>query len=45
MIIDDYYSWDGCHAAVDDYRKKHHITAPMTDVDWTAVQWKKPIAP
>jgi len=42
LIIDDYFTWDGCRAAVNDYRAKHNITSPAITVDFTAVYWKKP---
>jgi O-methyltransferase len=41
MIIDDYYSWDGCRAAVNDFRAKLNISSPLVTVDWTCVYWKK----
>jgi O-methyltransferase len=42
VIIDDYGAIEGCRKAVDEYRRENHITAPMTEVDWTGVWWQKP---
>lgn len=41
VIIDDYYSWQGCRQATDDYRRDNNISAPLVTVDWTCVYWKK----
>jgi O-methyltransferase len=41
IIVDDYGAVDGCRKAVDDFRQKQHITAPMTKIDWTGVYWRK----
>lgn len=41
VIIDDYYSWDGCRKAVDDFRTQNAITDKIIDVDWTCVYWRK----
>jgi hypothetical protein len=42
VIVDDYNGIDACKQAVTDYRNEHAITAEITDVDWTAVWWRKP---
>ena len=42
VIVDDYKIIPACRKAVDDYRAKHAITAPLVDVDWNAVYWRKP---
>jgi O-methyltransferase/8-demethyl-8-(2,3-dimethoxy-alpha-L-rhamnosyl)tetracenomycin-C 4'-O-methyltransferase len=42
IIIDDYGAIAACAEAVEDYRKKHAILAPLTEVDWTGVWWQKP---
>lgn len=42
IIIDDYYIFPVCKAAVDDYRKEHNITDPIIRADdWNAAYWKK----
>lgn len=42
VIVDDYKIIPACRMAVDDYRAAHGIDAPLVDVDWNAVYWKKP---
>jgi len=42
VIVDDYGGMPPCRQAVDDYRNKTEITAPITAVDWTGVWWRKP---
>ncbi|NDB94994.1 MAG: macrocin O-methyltransferase [Verrucomicrobia bacterium] len=42
VIIDDYVAVPQCAHAVQDYRRKMSITAPLQEVDWTAVYWRKP---
>ena len=42
VIVDDYNGLEVCQRAVDDYRRDHHIDAPLHEVDWTAVWWRKP---
>ncbi|MGI9590000.1 MAG: TylF/MycF family methyltransferase [Myxococcota bacterium] len=42
VIVDDYKIIPACRKAVDDYRAEHGITAPLVDVDWNAVYWRKP---
>ena len=40
-IIDDYGCVEACKLAVSDYRKTHNITAPLIDIDWSGVYWRK----
>ncbi|MCL4689496.1 MAG: class I SAM-dependent methyltransferase [Burkholderiales bacterium] len=40
VIVDDYHAWEGCRQAVDEYRAARGITAPLVQVDWTAVYWR-----
>lgn len=40
VIIDD-YALKGCRAAVDDYRARHNIESPITEIDWTGIWWQK----
>jgi O-methyltransferase len=42
VIVDDYGGMPPCRQAVDDYRNKAGITAPITAIDWTGVWWRKP---
>jgi len=41
IIIDDYKLIPPCQRAVDDYRARMQITAPMRDADWNCVWWQK----
>jgi predicted O-methyltransferase YrrM len=41
IIVDDYGAVAGCRAAVDDFRAKRGITAPLVSVDWTGHHWRK----
>jgi hypothetical protein len=41
-IIDDYGLTTGCARAVDEYRARHRIDAPLIRVDRQAVYWRKP---
>jgi hypothetical protein len=40
-IVDDYGCVPAARAAVDDYRRAQNINAPLVDVDWTGVYWRK----
>ncbi len=42
LIVDDYGAIPACKAAVDDFRARRSIDAPITWVDWTGVWWQKP---
>lgn len=42
VIVDDYFGWESCRAAVDEYRASNAIAAPITRVDWTGAWWQKP---
>jgi len=42
VLIDDYGAVPGCRQAVDDYRRENNIGAPIHEVDWTGVWWRKP---
>ena len=39
-IIDDYYAFASCARAVNEYRAKHNITAPMEKIDRAAIYWR-----
>ncbi len=39
-IVDD-YALPNCRKAVDDYRARHGIRAPLREVDWTGSYWRK----
>jgi O-methyltransferase len=40
LIIDD-YGFPNCRQAVEDYRREHEITEPITEVDWTGAYWRR----
>ena len=40
-IVDDYGAVAACRQAVHDYRKDHHITAPIAMIDWTGAWWRR----
>ncbi|WP_375569874.1 TylF/MycF/NovP-related O-methyltransferase [Seohaeicola saemankumensis] len=40
VIIDDYGAVPSCARAVDDFRAREGITAPMEVIDWTGVWWR-----
>jgi O-methyltransferase len=42
VIIDDYGFLTCCREAVDDYRARHGIAAPLIEIDRTGVFWRKP---
>lgn len=41
IILDDYYCWEGCKKATDEYRQAHSITAPIVRVDIDCCYWIK----
>jgi hypothetical protein len=43
-IVDDYYSFDECRQAIDEYRQKHGITDEMVRIDNVSVFWCKSTA-
>ena len=43
IVVDDYYSWYGCHEAVNDFRRDHYVRAPLIRIDWTGAAWVKEV--
>lgn len=41
VILDDYYCWEGCRAATDEFRLKAGIQTPMHRIDSEACYWIK----
>ena len=41
IIVDDYYSVEGCQQAVTEFREMHNISTTLHTIDWTAVYWRK----
>ena len=44
-VIDDYHCFESCKLAVDRYRAMHGIVAPIEQIDWSGVFWRKLPAP
>ena len=42
VIVDDYGALPNCRRAVEDFRAAEGIHAPVMQVDWTGVYWRKP---
>src|ERR1044072_2882529 len=42
VIVDDYHAVPGCKQAVDDFRPRHAIDAPLETIDWAGVFWRVP---
>jgi O-methyltransferase len=42
VVIDDYNDWEGAKEATDEYRAANGVTAPLVEIDITAVYWRKP---
>ncbi len=41
LIVDDYHAVPACARAVDDYRREHGITEPLTEIDGSAIFWRR----
>jgi O-methyltransferase len=41
IIIDDYHALQCCQLAVDEFRTRHEISAPLVEIDGSAVYWRK----
>ena len=42
LLLDDYFCWEGCRKATDEYRAAHGITTPVVQIDEGAAYWIKP---
>lgn len=40
VIIDDYHSWPPCREAVEDFRSRNNIGAPIQEIDGRGVFWQ-----
>ena len=40
VIVDDYYSWESCKAAVTDFLKERSLSPEITKIDWTGAYWQ-----
>jgi hypothetical protein len=43
VIVDDYFFLPNCHDAVDDFRRRNAIDAPIQQVDWSGGFWRVPL--
>ena len=41
IILDDYFCWEGCRKATDEYRSQNQITCPIRRIDQDAGFWQK----
>lgn len=41
LIVDDYHTYESCRRAVDEYRREHRITEPISRIDDNGVFWRK----
>lgn len=41
IIMDDYFAWEGCHKATDEYRNLNKIHCPIQRIDTDAMFWVK----
>ncbi len=41
LIVDDYWAWEPCRRAVDEYRSAHAITEQIHPIDWTSAYWRR----
>jgi O-methyltransferase len=41
VVIDDYFAFNPCRHATDDFRAERNIGTPFERIDWSAVCWRK----
>jgi O-methyltransferase len=41
LILDDYFAWEGCAKATNEYRTRHNIETPITRIDVDCAYWIK----
>ncbi|NDB36190.1 MAG: hypothetical protein EB023_12825 [Flavobacteriia bacterium] len=41
VLMDDYFCWEGCRKACDEYREQHNITAKIVRIDLDSGYWIK----
>jgi hypothetical protein len=41
IILDDYFAWEGCKKATDEFRNARGITSPLTRIDVDCAYWIK----
>jgi O-methyltransferase len=42
-VIDDYGCFEACRSAVEDYRGRYGVVAPIEPIDWGGAFWRKPV--
>lgn len=42
VIVDDYYAWPGCRAAVDEFRSRNNLPGELQQIDGSGVFWRLP---
>lgn len=41
IVADDYWSWETCKLAVDEFRERHDIDDEIVRIDWAGAYWRK----
>ena len=41
VIVDDYWALPSCREAVDEFRARRGIAAPIERINWTVIHWRK----
>jgi O-methyltransferase len=41
LIVDDYFTFQGCHQAIDQFRDENGITEPLERIDFGAARWRR----
>jgi hypothetical protein len=41
VVVDDYYTFQGCHQAIDQFRDENGITEPLERIDFASVRWRR----
>jgi hypothetical protein len=42
VVIDDYFAFEPCRRATDEFRAARGIEARFEKIDWSGVCWRKP---
>lgn len=42
VVLDDYFAFNPCRHATDDFRAERDIQVPFERIDWSGVCWRKP---
>jgi O-methyltransferase len=41
MVVDDYFAFQGCRQAIDQFRSENGITEPLERIDFAGVRWRR----